>query len=56
MTEQDLHDYNKWLIEVWNPNQLYIPFAIDAPRAYLRHQYEQSHICNVNNSGTCDNL
>lgn len=35
MKEQELHDYNKWLMEVWNPNQLYIPFSIDAPKAYL---------------------
>ena len=35
--EQDLHHYNKWLMEVWNPKQLYIPFAIDAPRAYLKY-------------------
>lgn len=38
ITEQDLHEYNKWLMEVWNPNQLYIPFAIDAPRAFLDHR------------------
>ena len=38
ITEQDLHEYNKWLMEVWNPNQLYIPFAIDAPKAFLDHR------------------
>jgi hypothetical protein len=38
MTEQDLHEYNKWLMKVWNPNQLYIPFAIDAPKAFLDHR------------------
>lgn len=38
ITEQDLHEYNKWLMEVWNPNQLYIPFAIDAPNAFLDHR------------------
>jgi hypothetical protein len=38
ITEQDLHEYNKWLMGVWNPNQLYIPFAIDAPKAFLDHR------------------
>ena len=38
ITEQDLHEYNKWLMEVWNPNQLYIPFGIDAPKAYLTYK------------------
>lgn len=38
MTEQDLHDYNKWLMEVWNPNQLYIPFVKDAPSAFLQYK------------------
>ncbi len=37
MTEQDIKDYNQWLMDVWNPNQLYIPFAADAPRAYLSY-------------------
>lgn len=37
MTEQDLKDYNQWLMEVWNPNQLYIPFVADAPSAYLSY-------------------
>jgi len=41
MSEQDLQDYTKWLMEVWNPTQLYIPFAVDAPKAYLRHRKEQ---------------
>ena len=40
MTEQKLHDYNKWLMEVWNPNQLHIPFVEDAPRAYLKYKNE----------------
>lgn len=35
MTEKELTDYTTWLMEVWNPNQLYIPFATDAPKAYL---------------------
>lgn len=47
MTEQNLHDYNKWLMEVWNPKQLYIPFAIDAPNAYLKYQKEQLIIADV---------
>lgn len=34
ITEQDLQEYNKWLMEVWSPNQ-YIPFVIDAPKAFL---------------------
>jgi len=37
MTEEDLNDYNKWLMEVWsNPIQTYIPLVIYAPEAYLR--------------------
>ena len=48
MTEQNLHDYNKWLMEVWNPNQLYIPFAIDAPKAFLDYQAKQLTIPVVN--------
>jgi hypothetical protein len=35
MTEQDLHDYNKWLTEVWSKQHSNIPFMIDAPKAYL---------------------
>ncbi len=38
MNEQDLHEYNKWLMEVWNPNQLNIPFAADAPKAFLKYR------------------
>jgi hypothetical protein len=38
ITEQDLYEYNKWLVEVWNPNQLHIPFAIDAPKAFLNQK------------------
>lgn len=38
MTEQELHEYNKWLMEVWNPEQLHIPFVVDAPRAYLKYR------------------
>ncbi len=40
MSEQELHEYNEWLMKVWNPNQLYIPFAQDAPRAFLRYKKE----------------
>jgi hypothetical protein len=36
--EKDLQEYNKWLMEVWNPNQLHIPFSIDAPKAFLEHR------------------
>lgn len=50
MNEQELHDYTKWLMEVWNPNQLYIPFAIDAPKAYLRHKAEQLNLPPVSNN------
>jgi hypothetical protein len=46
MTEQELHDYNKWLMEVWNPNQLYIPFEIDAPKAYLKYKREKHKLNN----------
>jgi hypothetical protein len=35
ITEEDLRDYTEWLIKVWNPNQLYIPFAEQAPKVYL---------------------
>jgi len=38
--EQELHEYNQWLMEVWNPNQLYIPFAKDAPNAFLKYKKE----------------
>ena len=38
MSEQELHDYNQWLVEVWNPSQLYIPFMQDAPSAYLMYK------------------
>jgi hypothetical protein len=44
MNEQELHEYTQWLMEVWNPNQLYIPFAVDAPKAYLRHKAEQLNL------------
>jgi len=38
MTEQDLHDYNKWLTEVWSEQHTNIPFMIDAPQAYLKYR------------------
>lgn len=50
MNEQELREYTKWLMEVWNPNQLYIPFAVDAPKAYLRHKAEQLNLLNVTNN------
>jgi len=49
MSEQELHEYNKWLMEVWNPNQLYIPFAQDAPRAFLRYKEQQEDNCSCDN-------
>ena len=50
MNEQELHEYTKYLMEVWNPNQLYIPFAVDAPKAYLRHKAEQLNLLLVSNT------
>jgi len=44
ITENELHEYNKWLMTVWNPNQLYIPFAVDAPKAYLEHRNKVKNI------------
>ena len=37
LKEKDLHDYNKWLTEVWSSNWVNIPFMKDAPSAYLRY-------------------
>lgn len=54
ITEKDLHDYNKWLMTVWNPNQLYIPFAIDAPKAFIEHQNNQKSVSNANTSSEND--
>ena len=56
MTEQNLHDYNKWLMEIWNPNQLYIPFAIDTPKAFLDYQAKQLIIADVSKSLNADEL
>jgi hypothetical protein len=47
MNEQELHEYTQWLMEVWNPNQLYIPFVVDAPKAYLRYKTEQLNLPHV---------
>ena len=41
MTEQDLHDYNKWLTEVWSKQHSNIPFMKDAPNAYLKYRTKQ---------------
>jgi hypothetical protein len=41
MTEQDLHDYNKWITEVWSKQHSNIPFMIDAPKAYLKYRAKQ---------------
>jgi hypothetical protein len=43
MTEQDLHDYNKWLTEVWSEQNSNIPFMIDAPKAYLKYRTRVKH-------------
>ena len=45
MTEQELHDYNKWLMERWTTNQFRIPFVEDAPRAYLKYRKENREYC-----------
>jgi len=56
MTENDLHEYNKWLMEVWNPNQIYIPFVIDAPKAYLDYRNKHLKISdeNINKINFCN--
>lgn len=51
ITENELHEYNKWLMTVWNPNQLYIPFAVDAPKAYLDHIRKVKNISSNTISG-----
>jgi len=45
MTEQELHEYNKWLTEVWNPNQLHIPFMEEAPKAFLEYRADKKFYC-----------
>lgn len=49
MTEQEIRDYNKWLMEVWNPNQLYIPFENCTPKAYFT--YLENFYCNREEKG-----
>ena len=39
--EKVLEEYTKWLMEVWNPHQLHIPFEEDAPKAFLRYKSEK---------------
>jgi hypothetical protein len=48
MTEQDLHDYNKWLVEVWSPNELYISRVMSAPKAFLKYRAQSEVINNTN--------
>ena len=50
MTEQFLHDYNKWLTEVWSKQQINIPFMIDAPSAFLSYRKSIDCDCAHNNS------
>jgi hypothetical protein len=49
--EKRLLDYTKWLMDVWNPNQLHIPFSVDAPKAFLSgHKPKEEHgICKESN-------
>jgi len=47
MTEQDLHDYNKWLTEVWSKQHSNIPFMKDAPNAYLKYRTKQLTLTDV---------
>tara|TARA_R110002153_G_scaffold111547_1_gene253282 strand:- start:66 stop:359 length:294 start_codon:yes stop_codon:yes gene_type:complete len=47
MTEQDLHDYNKWLTEVWSKQHSNIPFMKDAPNGYLKYRTKQLTIPDV---------
>jgi len=42
--------YSKWLMEVWNPNQLYIPFPNDAPKAFLREIKEETDLSKLKNT------
>lgn len=54
MTEQDLHDYNKWLTEIWSKQHSNIPFMADAPKAYLKYRTKQLTIPVVVKSFICD--
>lgn len=51
--EQELQDYTWWLMNVWNPEQLHIPFAIDAPKAYLRYKTESQNHCETHQCKVC---
>lgn len=38
INKQDLlKDYTQWLMRIWNPNELHIPFAENAPQAYISY-------------------
>ena len=54
MTEQELHDYNKFLMEVWNPNQLHIPFELDAPKAYIKYKQYKNKALDLGKKTKCD--
>ena len=56
MTEQDLHDYNKWLTEVWSKQHSNIPFMKDAPNAYLKYRTKQLILSGVVKSFYCGAL
>lgn len=41
INKQDLlKDYTQWLMRIWNPDQLHIPFAENAPQAYISYMDE----------------
>ena len=54
MTEQDLHDYNKWLTEVWSKQHSNIPFMKDAPNAYLKYRTKQLTLTDVVSTYHCE--
>jgi hypothetical protein len=54
MTKQDLHDYNKWLTEVWSKQHSNIPFMKDAPNAYLKYRTKQLTLTDVVEPFYCD--
>ncbi len=37
---KELENYNDWLVNVWY-KELYIPFQLDAPTAYLKFKQKQ---------------
>lgn len=43
LNEDNLNDFMEWLTDVWNPNQLYIPFQSDAAKAYLNYLKEKKY-------------